>query len=120
MIWHKFEAVCLDYHCIVIRAAATKPFQPLSENDFYFIFSKEIPDALVRAFQHSLEAIRKERNESGISQYEQIIYKYLGVGCTRQTFSEDAVIALVNLITATQGSDGVQYIVCSGNFKRCE
>lgn len=68
----------------------------LSENDFYFIFCRDVPDILVSAFQHSLDAVRNERDELGVSEYERIIYKYLGAGCARQTFGNDAVIELVN------------------------
>ena len=68
----------------------------LSENDFYFIFSRDVPDTLVRAFQYSLDNVRKQKDAEGISEYERIIYRYLGVGCTRQTFTDEAVMALVN------------------------
>ena len=72
----------------------------LSENDFYFIFSKNVPDTLVRAFQQSLDTVRDKKDEHGISEYERIIYQYLGVGCIRQTYSDEAVKELVNT-TAT-------------------
>jgi polar amino acid transport system substrate-binding protein len=72
----------------------------LSENDFYFIFSKNVPNTLVRAFQQSLDTVRDKKDEHGISDYERIIYQYLGVGCIRQTYSDEAVKELVNT-TAT-------------------
>ncbi len=72
----------------------------LSENDFYFIFSQDVPDTLVRAFQYSLDAVRKQRDAYGVSEYERIIYRYLGVGCTRQSFTDEAVIALVDTTAA--------------------
>jgi polar amino acid transport system substrate-binding protein len=72
----------------------------LSENDFYFIFSKDVPDTLVRAFQYSLDTVRNQKDAHGISEYERIIYRYLGVGCTRQSFTDEAVIALVDTTAA--------------------
>ena len=72
----------------------------LSENDFYFIFSRDVPDTLVRAFQYSLDAVRKQRDAQGVSEYERLIYRYLGVGCTRQSFTDGAVIALVDRTAA--------------------
>jgi polar amino acid transport system substrate-binding protein len=72
----------------------------LSENDFYFIFSRDVPDTLVRAFQHSLDTVRNQKDAHGISEYERIIYRYLGVGCTRQLFTDEAVIELVNTTAA--------------------
>lgn len=35
----------------------------LSENDFYYIFSKDVPDALVLAFDNALETVRKQKDE---------------------------------------------------------
>ncbi|MDV2480849.1 transporter substrate-binding domain-containing protein [Methanoculleus sp. Wushi-C6] len=72
----------------------------LSENDFYFIFSRDVPETLVRAFDQALGVVRNQKDEQGISEYERIIYRHLGVGCTRQTFTDEAVIALVNTTAA--------------------
>jgi len=77
----------------------------LSENDFYFIFSRDVPDTLVRAFQHALEAVREEEDAQGVSDYERIIYKYLGAGCSRQTFSDQAVTDLVNSTASALGEN---------------
>ncbi|AKB29980.1 cystine transporter subunit [Methanosarcina siciliae T4/M] len=68
----------------------------LSENDFYYIFSKDVPDTLVSAFQQALDTVRDQRDEKGVSDYERIIYRNLGVRCARQTFTDDKVMALVN------------------------
>lgn len=68
----------------------------LSENEFYFIFSRDVPDTLVNAFREGLETVRNQRDTRGVSQYERILYRYLGVGCTRQPFSDEAVMTLVN------------------------
>ena len=72
----------------------------LSENDFYFIFSKDVPDELIRAFSQALVAVRNQKDAQGISEYERIIYRNIGVGCTRQPFSDEAVTALADT-TAT-------------------
>lgn len=72
----------------------------LSENDFYFIFSKDVPDELIRTFSQALVAVRNQKDAQGISEYERIIYRNIGVGCTRQPFSDEAVIALADT-TAT-------------------
>ena len=72
----------------------------LSENDLYYIFSKDVPDALVSAFQQALENVRNQKDAQGVSDYERIIYRNLGVGCSRQTFTDDAVVKLVNTTAA--------------------
>jgi polar amino acid transport system substrate-binding protein len=85
----------------------------LSENDFYFIFSRNVPDTLTRAFQDSLDIVRDQKDEQGISEYERIIYQYLGVGCIRQTYSGEAVKKLVNTTVAAlekNAPDTLQHI----------
>ncbi|MFA5268398.1 MAG: transporter substrate-binding domain-containing protein [Methanoregula sp.] len=68
----------------------------LSENDFYYIFSKDVPDELVSAFSQALVMVRNQKDAQGISEYERIIYRNIGVGCTRQPFSDEAVVAVVD------------------------
>ncbi len=72
----------------------------LKEDDLYYIFSKDVPDTLVNAFQQALENVRNQKDAQGVSDYERIIYRNLGVGCTRQTFTDDAVVKLVNTTAA--------------------
>lgn len=72
----------------------------LKENDLYYIFSENVPDTLVNAFQQALENVRNQKDAQGVSDYEQIIYRNLGVGCARQTFTDDAVVKLVNTTAA--------------------
>lgn len=72
----------------------------LSENDFYYIFSRDVPDTLVSSFQHALEMVRNQRNAQGISEYERIIYRNLGVSYTRQPFTDEAVMSLVDKTVA--------------------
>jgi len=67
----------------------------LSENDFYFIFSRDVPETLVSAFQQALGTVRKQRDPQGITEYERIMYRYLGVSCARKTISDEAVMDLV-------------------------
>ncbi|WP_410507654.1 cache domain-containing protein [Methanosarcina hadiensis] len=84
----------------------------LSENDFYYIFSKDVPDTLVSAFEQAIETVKYQKDEQGVSDYERIIYRNLGVGCTQQTFSDNAVIELVNTTAAAIEKDA------SGTFRR--
>ena len=72
----------------------------LSENDLYFIFSRDVPDPLISALQQALHAVRDLEDEHGVSDYERIIYRNLEVGCTRQTFTDGAVVALVEATAA--------------------
>jgi polar amino acid transport system substrate-binding protein len=72
----------------------------LSTNDFYYIFSRDVPDTTVMAFDHALQNVRLQRDVQGVSEYERIMYRYLGVGCARQTFTDADVMALVNRTAA--------------------
>ena len=72
----------------------------LSENDFYYVFNKDVPDTLISAFQQALDAVQKQKDPHGVSEYERIIYRNLGVGCTRQTFTDDEAVFLVNTTAA--------------------
>lgn len=68
----------------------------LSSNDFYFIFSQDIPDTMIIAFRHALEIVRNQKDAQGVSAYERIVYNSLGVSYAEQTFSDKAVTTLVD------------------------
>jgi len=68
----------------------------LGENEFYFIFSKDVPDILVDAFDHALEIVKNQKDSQGVSEYERIIYRNLEVCYARQQFTDEQVIALVD------------------------
>lgn len=72
----------------------------LGESDLYYVFSKDVPATLVRTFRQALDTVRNQKDEQGVSEYERIIYRNLGVRCTGQTFSDEAVIALVDMTAA--------------------
>ena len=71
----------------------------------YFAFSRDVPDATVQSFQQALDTIRNDKNEKGFSEYEQILYKYMGVRCTRTSFSDAEVMNLVNTTAAAIGTN---------------
>ena len=48
---------------------------------------------------------QEEKDAQGISEYERILYRYIGVECARQPISDEAVIRLVNLTAAAIASD---------------
>jgi polar amino acid transport system substrate-binding protein len=76
----------------------TKQFEQvytIGEKELYFAFSKDVPDLLIDAFQHAIEAVRNQKDAQGFSEYERIIYRNIGVGYAKQTFSNDQVVALV-------------------------
>jgi polar amino acid transport system substrate-binding protein len=49
----------------------------LSNYDFYYAFSKDVPDSTVNAFQQAIDALKQEKNAQGVSSYEQILKRYI-------------------------------------------
>jgi polar amino acid transport system substrate-binding protein len=72
----------------------------IGEEGLYFVFSKDVPDLVVDAFQHALETVRNQKDAQGFSEYERIIYRNIGVGYAKQTFSNTQVMALVEQTVA--------------------
>ena len=72
--------------------------------DFYYAFSPDTPDTLVEAFQDGITAVRSEKNETGVTKYDEIMYRNLGISCAKETIQPDQVIGLVSY-TATRLSE---------------
>ncbi len=68
----------------------------LGEMEFYFIFSKDVPELVVNAFQHALQSVRNQKDAQGFSEYERIIYRNIGVGYAKQTYTNQEAKALVD------------------------
>jgi polar amino acid transport system substrate-binding protein len=66
----------------------------------YYAFSKDVPDATVQAFQQALDIVKTDTREKGYSEYEQILYHYLGAGCAHDSGTAEEVMNLVNLTAA--------------------
>jgi polar amino acid transport system substrate-binding protein len=62
----------------------------------YYAFSTDVPDATVQSFQQALDAVKTAR-KPGYSEFERILYRYLGVGCYQNVISDTEVVALANL-----------------------
>jgi polar amino acid transport system substrate-binding protein len=66
----------------------------------YYAFSRDVPDDTVEAFQQALDVLKTDTLGRGYSEYERILFRYLGAGCVRQSFSDAEVTNLVNLTVA--------------------
>jgi polar amino acid transport system substrate-binding protein len=49
----------------------------LSNYDFYYAFSKDVPDSTVNAFQQAIDTLKQEKDAQGVSAYEQILKRYI-------------------------------------------
>ncbi len=85
----------------------------LHSQESYYAFSKDVPDVVVQSFQQALDTVKWQKGKQGISEYEQIAYKNLGVSFTQQTFTDEEVIELVNTTVSAiekNESDTIQRI----------
>ncbi|MCW4019108.1 MAG: transporter substrate-binding domain-containing protein [Candidatus Bathyarchaeota archaeon] len=48
----------------------------LSYYDYYYAFSKDVPDSTVNSFQQAIDELKQEKDASGTSVYEQILQRY--------------------------------------------
>jgi polar amino acid transport system substrate-binding protein len=83
----------------------------LGEKEFYYIFSRDVPDTLVSAFQQALGRVRNQKDTKGVSAYERIIYNYLGVGCARPSFTDEQVMDLVNITALAIEKDAADTLI---------
>lgn len=60
----------------------------LSTYDYYYAFSKDIPDSTVNAFQQAIDAIKQEKDTSGSSAYDRILARYIPTQGTSTTPEE--------------------------------
>ncbi|MCW4011267.1 MAG: cache domain-containing protein [Candidatus Bathyarchaeota archaeon] len=60
----------------------------LSYYEYYYAFSKDVPDSTVNSFQQAIDALKQEKDTSGISTYEQILARYIPTQGTATTPEE--------------------------------
>ncbi len=51
----------------------------LESHDLYYAFNIETPDSVVDAFQMGLDNVRYAPDETGVTKYQRILYRYIGV-----------------------------------------
>lgn len=84
--------------------------------DYYYAFSPDTPDTLVEAFQYGIGAVRSEKNESGVTKYEEIMFRNIGVSCTRDPIQPEQVTSLVSYTAnrISQDAKGTIYKINNG------
>lgn len=53
----------------------------LDSYDLYYAFNTNTSDSVVGSFQSALDTLRYEPDPAGVTQYQRIVYKYMGVSC---------------------------------------
>lgn len=72
------------------------PVQTLKVYDFYFAFNPNTSAHLVQSFQDLLDVIKTEKDETGVSMYDRILYRYVKPGYSDSTITAEEVTDLVN------------------------
>ena len=65
----------------------------LNDCEFYYAFSKDIPDATVSFFQQAINDVKQEKDSAGISTYEKILGRYIPTSGT--TTSPEELVKFV-------------------------
>jgi polar amino acid transport system substrate-binding protein len=82
------------------NTSAFKIVYTLPAHEGYYAFNKEISDATVLSFQQALDVVKTDTEDKGYSEYEQILYHYLGAGCINDNLTDADVMNLVNITAA--------------------
>lgn len=78
----------------------------LEYQDHYYAFNKNTSDEFIAEFQAALDTLRYEPDETGITEYQRIMYRYLGVSCMPEPpVSRDQVISLVDYTSGEMVKD---------------
>jgi polar amino acid transport system substrate-binding protein len=77
----------------------------LEGHELYNAFNRNTSEALLAPFRDAYRAAMTEKDATGISAYERIVYHYLPVSCARETITEQAVMDLVNFTAAEVEKD---------------
>lgn len=72
------------------------PVQTLKVYDFYFAFNPNTSASFVQSFQDMVDLIKTEKDETGVSMYDRILYRYEKPENSDSTITAEEVIDLVN------------------------
>jgi len=85
--------------------ASIVPGQTLKNYDFYIAFNPNTSVRLVQSFQDTMDLIRTEKDGSGVSMYDRILYRYIEPDYSDSTITAEEVINLVNQTAADLAAD---------------
>jgi len=89
----------------------------LDSEDLYYAFNRNTSDQTVDAFQEALDTLWYEADSTGVTEYQRIIYQYVGVSCMPDPpVTVDEVIGLVDLTAGNIEKDapGTLALINSG------
>jgi polar amino acid transport system substrate-binding protein len=95
---------------IVLNRTVTNPEQfqevyTIGGSDFYYAFNRNVSPLLVSAFQHGLDDVKNQKDQSGVSDYERIMYRYTAIRSSTSGVNESQVTALINRTSTDLAGD---------------
>lgn len=72
------------------------PVHHLATYDYYYAFNLNTPAPIVQAFQDMLDIIRTDKDQTGVSMYDYILYRYVEPVNSESTITAEEVKELVN------------------------
>ena len=92
------------------NASAIVPVQTLKTYDFYIVFNRNTSPRIVNSLQDTMDLLRSEKDTSGVSMYDQILYRYVQPAFSDSNLTAREVADLVNLTTANLARDAPETI----------
>ena len=78
----------------------------LDTRDVYVAFNTDTPDSVIAAFQAALDSVRYEPDQTGVTEYQRIVYRYIGVSCMRNPpVTAEQAMGLVNFTAGALEAD---------------
>ena len=77
----------------------------LGSSRVYFAFNRDTSPAFVQEVNATIQSLKRDRSEAGVTGYERIISRYIGVQCSFNSTGKEKVIDLVNKTAIALSSD---------------
>lgn len=92
------------------NSSAIVPVQTLKTYDFYIAFNRNTSPRIVNSLQDTMDLLRTEKDTSGVSMYDQILYRYVQPAFSDSNVSIREVTDLVNQTVADLARDAPETI----------
>ncbi|MFH0967060.1 MAG: cache domain-containing protein, partial [Methanobacteriota archaeon] len=88
-----------------LNPSAIVPVQTLKKYDFYIAFNRNTSPQIVNSLQDTMDLLRSEKDTSGVSMYDQILYRYVQPAFSDSNLTAREVTDLVNQTAADLARD---------------
>lgn len=92
------------------NTSAIVPAQTLKSYDFYIAFNRNTSPHIINSLQDTMDLLRSEKDTSGVSTYDQILYRYVQPSFSDSNITVSEVTDLVNQTALDMGRDALETI----------